>query len=261
MASSFPGMDPYLERHWLDVHSSLVVYARNQLQPQLPAGLVARSNERLVVDAPYDEERAIFPDVRVVEQLSGGRSPAPAASAAVAEPLVMHVSRTRFRQPYVEIRETSGQGRLVTVIEFLSPSNKLPGDGRKQYLRKRDELIDANVNLVEIDLTRTGRRELLVPQSQIPQSHRTTYQASVYTAWADGRIELYAMPQREPLPIIAVPLREADSAVNLSIHDLIHRAYEDGGYDSIDYRQECEPPLDAEDAAWANEVLRRAGRR
>ena len=261
MASPFPGMDPYLERHWLDVHSSLVVYARNQLQPQLPAGLVARSNERLVVDAPYDEERAIFPDVRVVEQPSGIRSPSPAASAAVAEPLVMHVSRTRFRQPFVEVRETGGEGRLITVIEFLSPTNKRPGDGRKQYLRKRDELVAADVNLVEIDLTQTGRRELLVPQSQVPPSHRTTYQASVYTAWADGRIELYAMPLREPLPIISVPLREADPAVTLSIRDLIHRAYEDGGYGGIDYRQECEPPLDAEDAAWAGGILHTAGRR
>ena len=35
MRSPFPGMDPYLEDRWRDVHSSLVLYARNQLQPQV----------------------------------------------------------------------------------------------------------------------------------------------------------------------------------------------------------------------------------
>ena len=36
MPSPFPGMDPYLEQHWGDVHTSLVIYARNQLQKVLP---------------------------------------------------------------------------------------------------------------------------------------------------------------------------------------------------------------------------------
>lgn len=35
MASPFPGMDPYLEQHWGDVHPSFITYARDQLQPHL----------------------------------------------------------------------------------------------------------------------------------------------------------------------------------------------------------------------------------
>ena len=38
----FPGMNPWLEAHWGDVHTSLTTYACDQLQPQLPAGLRAR---------------------------------------------------------------------------------------------------------------------------------------------------------------------------------------------------------------------------
>ncbi|GMU24595.1 MAG: hypothetical protein AMXMBFR13_46690 [Phycisphaerae bacterium] len=261
MKSPFPGMDPYLEGHWLDVHSSLVIYARNQLQPQLPAGLVARTSERLVVDAPYDEERAIFPDVRVVEQPQAQRVSARAGETAVAEPLVLQIPRARFRQGFVEIRDRQDEGRLVTVIEFLSPSNKTPGDGRRQYRRKRDELVAAEVNLVEVDLTRAGRRELLVAQEQIPREYQTVYQACAFTAWADKPIGIYALPLSASLPSIQVPLRESDRPVLLDLQSLVDRAYEDGRYDSIDYARPCNPPLEGEDAVWADELLKAAGKR
>ena len=50
--SPFPGIDPYLERHWRDVHGSLVIYARDALNEQLGGELVARCDERLVIPLP-----------------------------------------------------------------------------------------------------------------------------------------------------------------------------------------------------------------
>ncbi|MBY0523528.1 MAG: DUF4058 family protein [Gemmataceae bacterium] len=41
MPSPFPGMDPYLESHWGDVHTKLVTYSGDQLQPQLRSRAVA----------------------------------------------------------------------------------------------------------------------------------------------------------------------------------------------------------------------------
>lgn len=42
---------------------------------------------------------------------------------------------------------------LVTVIELLSPTNKRVGaDGRREYLRKREQILQSAVHLVEIDL-------------------------------------------------------------------------------------------------------------
>lgn len=55
MASPFPGMDPYLEQFWRDVHASLIIYARDQLQTRLPAGLRVRVEERVVVEPCPDE--------------------------------------------------------------------------------------------------------------------------------------------------------------------------------------------------------------
>lgn len=41
MKSPFPGMDPWLEDHWRDVHHSFLTYARDDVQPQLPGPLSA----------------------------------------------------------------------------------------------------------------------------------------------------------------------------------------------------------------------------
>src|SRR5947209_12316382 len=51
MKSPFPGMDPYLEQFWPDIHASLIIYSRDQLEEQLPGSLIARVEERVVVEA------------------------------------------------------------------------------------------------------------------------------------------------------------------------------------------------------------------
>ena len=46
---------------------------------------------------------------------------------------------------------------VVTVLETLSPANKRPGgDGRREYLKKREEVLQSPSHLVEIDLLRGG---------------------------------------------------------------------------------------------------------
>jgi len=61
MNSPFPGMDPYLEASWRDVHATLIVYFKDHLQPQLSGDLRARVEERLVVESPLDKEPRNLP--------------------------------------------------------------------------------------------------------------------------------------------------------------------------------------------------------
>jgi hypothetical protein len=50
-------------------------------------------------------------------------------------------------------------GRVVTVLELLSPSNKTPGEGGlDSYLEKRAEILASRCHLVELDLLRGGER-------------------------------------------------------------------------------------------------------
>ena len=47
MKSPFPGMDPYLEQYWGDVHQSVITYVRDWLQSRLPGDLRTDARTRL----------------------------------------------------------------------------------------------------------------------------------------------------------------------------------------------------------------------
>jgi hypothetical protein len=262
MKSPFPGMDPYLEQHWSDVHSSLVIYSRDRLQPRLAGDLRARVEERVFVETEEGQYRTIYPDVRVVET-SRGSSPAAASEPGIAveDPLVVEFGDEPATQGYIEIVDAASGNRVITVIEFISPSNKMRGEGRDLYLKKRREVMRAGASLVEIDLTRAGYRDLPLPPGRFPRSHQTTYQAGVRRSWKPTQYEIYRVPLRQPLPTIRIPLRPTDADVPLELQAIIEQCYENGRYDSLDYRVPPEPPLDPDDAAWADELLRAAGRR
>jgi hypothetical protein len=149
----------------------------------------------------------------------------------------------------------------VTVLEVLSPSNKKPGDAQEQYLRKQQELIQARVSLVEIDLLRKGSWVVAVPYEAIPQSVRTPYRVVVRRGWRRLEAEYYPIFLAETLPIINVPLRATDDDVPLDLQALLEQCYTNGGYDDIDYRRDPEPPLAPQAARWASQLLKRTGRR
>src|SRR6185312_15467100 len=127
--------------HWGDVHSSLVIYIRNQLQKVLPGDLRARAEERIVVSG-LGRVRSLYPDVRVIESRHKPRRPAKStASVGVAEPIVVDLPDEPETQTFIEVREVGSDARVVTVLEVLSPSNKKPGDAQEQYLRRQAELL------------------------------------------------------------------------------------------------------------------------
>lgn len=263
-ASPFPGMDPYLQSHWRDVHTRLMVYAVDQLQEQLPADLLARVEEGVEVDWEGDV-RTVLPDVRVEEDFSqwppvgdaetGGLA---LASAVVAEPLVVPVDDTTRR---VEIIDSKSGNRVVTVIEILSPTNKQPGSGMEQYRRKQLEDIAGGVNLVEVDLIRGGAFALAVPESRLTPRYRTPFLVCVRRRVRFNEAELYRAPLEERLPAIRIPLRPVDKDAVLDLQALINQCYVKGRYNRIDYREEPDPPFLTAEQAWADPLLRQAGRR
>ncbi len=181
MASPFPGMDPYLEPFWGDIHHTLITYAHDQLQGVLPSDLRARVEERVFIENPPGQERSMCPDIRVVERGRGtGIKPATVGGIAVAQPLRILMPDEQVTQGFIEIIDRRSGRRVVTVIEVLSPSNKRPGEGRDLYKRKQLECRQGGVNLVEIDLLRAGPWALVVPEDMVPKSHRTPYRVFVY---------------------------------------------------------------------------------
>src|SRR3954469_6829589 len=128
LKSPFPGMNPFLEDFWPDVHTRLMVSLSNAIQPQLPEGLVARIEESLTVDEEgADRYREFRADVLVAHTPSGGSVMQTDGGLAVMEPDVYEIVET-VTPRHVEIIDLRGGGELITVVEVLSATNK--GVGR-----------------------------------------------------------------------------------------------------------------------------------
>src|SRR5436309_1383247 len=126
MPSPFPGMDPYLEAHWRDVHASLVVYASDTIQGSLPRPLRARINQRVMAETPETIARhPLYPDVWIVEcAVRRGLATRPALRMSFPEPITVDAESEPATETFLEIIDRESGNRVVTVIEFLSPSNK-----------------------------------------------------------------------------------------------------------------------------------------
>ena len=248
MPSLFPGMDPYIEQRWRNAHSRLIVYAADQLQAQLPDDLRAYSEERVFLEAPTGRNRTIYPDVYTVQRPTD-RLGEPGV-AMVAEPVVLRFDRDAITERYIQIQEKGG-GRVITVLEFLSPTNKLPGPGMDKYLEKQQDVLSSPTSLVEVDLVRVGKRIVAIPDGYLPRDCQTTYLACVRRGWRPYEAEVYPISLRDRLPTIRIPLREMDQDATLDLQSLVDLCYVNGGYEgAIDYTEPPDPPFDEEDAAW-----------
>jgi len=258
MKNPFPGMNPYLEQHWGDVHARATVYIADQLHPRLPSGLVVRAEEQITIDEG-ERSYALRPDVHIAELKEGQRAglanPADDFGIAVADPVVVLLDPDVQR--WVEIRDSAG--RLITVIELLSPTNKSDA-GQAAYRRRQGAYIAGGVNLIEIDLLRRGERVISLPSENVPNNSRTPYIVCVRAA-EPGQREIYPMALRARLPAIRTPLRPTDRDVALDLQPVIDQSFERGHYSVLDYARDPEPPISDADRKWLDDLLRKAGLR
>jgi hypothetical protein len=266
MKSPFPGMDPYLEPYWLEVHHSLITYTRDQMRDFLPEDLRARVEERVLIESDLERWGVRYPDVHVVEYPSKGISGSVAVALAessvdVAEPINIDIRHEPISQGYIEIIDASSGNRVVTAIEYLSPSNKVSGEGKSLYLKKIKEYQEARVNFVVIDLTRAGQRQMIEPPEIIPLRARTTYQICEWRAEKADNLAVYRVPLSQRLPIIPIPLRPTDKDITLDLQELIDLCYHNGRYDNVNYRLPLDPPLPPEETAWMDGWLKEKGLR
>jgi hypothetical protein len=248
-------MDPYLEPHWLDVHTALVGEARRFLNAALPDGLVARAEERIAVESDDEPLHRVGPDVRIFVPSTVD---APVADGAIVidAPYKLVVDL----DPQIErfIRIVDAHGQLITVIDFLSPANKRQ-PGLDAFREKREELLVAGVHVVEVDLVRTGNWRALMRPEVCPAQAVTTYRAIVRTARPHPVGYLFPISLREPLPEVPIPLRASDQPVKLPLQAMIVAAYDGGRYGrTIDYSRPPEPPLNPEDQAWTETLLQQS---
>ncbi|MBC8160606.1 MAG: DUF4058 family protein [Roseiflexaceae bacterium] len=242
MTSPFPGMDPYLEGYlWPDVHHALASKIRQQLTPLLRPRYTARLGIYVVEDVtPEGDIGIMYPDVEVMQReavvhtafFPAAQEQLIATPATLSIPLVLPID---IHIPVVEIRDTA-QNQLVTSIELLSPVNKRE-PGLTPYRQKRQRLYQAGVHLIEIDLLRRGIRP--IGGSRVPE---VPYLIGLTRAHS-GKTDVWPLTLADPLPTIAVPLRQPDQDVLLDLASAFDSIYDEAAYDlSINYTDDPPPP-------------------
>lgn len=257
MPSPFPGMDPYVEHPeiWRDFHSDLAAEMRAALNRVLQPRYVARLVPRVTYEfVEIGDQRSVRPDVGVWQPQPASGEASRGRTAIVPAPVESLVAmELPLRLFTVEIRET-GELRLVTSIEILSPVNKRPGhEAYDEYLRKRREMLRSAAHLIEIDLLRGGRRPPL--ERPVPPA---PYYVTLSRIDRRPKVEVWPIQFHEKLPTVPVPLLEPDPDVSLDLGRIVSAVYERGAYGRlIDYSQPPPPPpLSGEEAAWLDQHLR-----
>lgn len=257
MPSPFPGMNPYLEKpeYWSQVHKWLIVLIAQSLNPQLRPKYRVAIEER-VYNATGDDSMLVGIPDDVVVQSSQSNHQDPSALVTVAAPSVkpmkiaLPMTEMVVKEWYLEVRKVE-TGKVITVIEILSPKNKRSLEGRSTYETKRQKILDSLTHLVEIDLLRQGK-----PMAMNTQAFQSHYRIVVSRSQERPQADLYAFNLPQAIPSFPLPLQPDDREPIVNLQQLLHNLYDQGSYDlAIDYSQDPPPPLSTAEASWVKQVL------
>ena len=217
----FPGMDPYLEGpRWYGFARSFIVYCSEWLNARLPDD--------------YDA------DIEVSEPRT------------VIEPIVTYDGRRAAitqerRSRHIRLSHLAS-GKLVSVIELLSPSDKESRD-LGDYGVKQQEYLSLKLGVVEIDLLLGGHRPAFDPPAI------GDYAAYVTRPGRPRDCEVYGWRLADKLPTVPLPLRPEDGQIGLDLAAVFAMTYTRGGYPRrMRYDEPCPAPLTKSQRTWVMSV-------
>ena len=256
MPSPFPGMDPYLEHPalWPDVHNSLLAALRDALAPLVAPRYYVGLERRTYFLSPDDLVLIGVADVAVLQRGRPETGVASAPERATVAVLEVDVPmEEEVGENFLEVRDVE-TATVVTIVELLSPVNKLLGVGRAAYQAKRMQVLRTQTNLVEIDLLRAGE-----PMRVFGPAVVGDYRILMSRGARRPRAQLYAWGVRQPIPTFPVPLLPGDAEPTADLGAVLAGLYDRARYDlRLDYAKPPVPPLAGEDATWARDVVARA---
>ncbi len=273
MPSPFPGMDPYLEAPWIwpSFHNSLADQIQMLLNEQLPTNYFAQLEARSEIGLRATK-RILAPDVAVID--TGRRMREPDSNvggvAVVVQDEVATASAIRLEfieEPVtvtaVTIRNTQTGNEVITLLEILSPSNKRPGPDRDHYIQRMKDILKESVtSLIEIDLLRMGQRTWersdIIEDALEELETPTDYLVMTSRSWSRSGADMHPISLSDPLPVIAVPLRQNEPDVPLNLQAAFRKAYDGGPYrrGAVEYSRPPYPALREHQDKWRSDLMK-----
>jgi hypothetical protein len=227
MTNPFPGMNPYLEEAslWPTFHARAIACLYQMLGPGL-AGKYGLQLQRRCYASEW--------------------------------PQVLDRQPSSMQEDYIEICE-QGSDRLITLVDLVSPANKLTESGRRACLETRAAARARVANIVEIDLVLQGRPILEYSREGLPL---WDYAVTVTRAPQHDRFEIYTATLEKRLPRFRLPLAAHERDMVVDLTTAVKRAFEQADFASwIDYRRDPPATLIPENRAWLDNLLLSSGLR
>ena len=258
MQSPFPGMDPYLEHPslWPDVHNRLIAALADDLSERVAPRYYVGLERRTYLLKADDMVFIGRPDIAVASPTEVSILASQPAMTSVTVLEVEVPMQDEVSENFLEIHEVK-TGKLITILELLSPVNKLHKQGREEYERKRGYVFRSWTNLIELDLLRAGD-----PMPVVGAQVQSDYRILVSRGIQRPRALLIAFTLRQPIPTFTLPLLPGDDEPEVVLNRILHALYQRARFDlRLDYTQPPLPPLVEADAAWAQELIAAHGLR
>lgn len=234
----FPGVNPHLNSYlqlskegmWESFHVMWIARLCALLDQILPPGYYDALAEKSLQIGEYESQ--LIADVRTssaksdvaiyqtprIPPIVGSAQSIQAATPTYSLPLSsfeIDDEDTASSVVIYEVRAEDGRTQPITRIELLSPSNKPGRSYYERYMRKRGEILQAGLRLVEIDFLHHTRPIL----DSLPSYRDQEVGASPYVilvsdprpSFQKGGTAVYLFGALDRIPIIRVPLERTDT--------------------------------------------------
>jgi hypothetical protein len=216
-------MDPYLENPvgWPGLHTRLITRMGDELAGAVRPNFYVHIEERVYLTHPHEDAgySLLVPDVIITRTRPAPPPPqsVPGGAMITAPTVIEMLRELEIHDAYLEIRDARTHD-VITAIELLSPANKLRGShGHAAMMSKREQLREAGVHLLEIDLLRAGER--------LPEVEGHSDYGVLLFRRRQTRVYAWFIALRDPLPTVAVPLRPPFADVPLPLQSILDETY------------------------------------
>src|SRR5262249_30241765 len=181
-------------------------------------------------------------------------------SSGVGERYSVQIPERRFQaghqehcEEYVAIH-VKADGRLVTLLDVVSPADKLTEAGRAACRDTRQAARESGASVVEIDLVLQGEPLLGYSREGLPP---WDYAVTVTRGTSPERYEIYTSTLEKRLPRFRLPLAPGERDAVVDLQEAFRQTYDDCGFgDEIDYRKDPAVPLSVGVLGRVADVLR-----